>query len=346
MFISENGLNLIKEFEGCILQSYDDYNDNVVCQGSYVRGTLTIGYGHTGMDIFKGMVISQQQADNLLKNDMVEYCNQVQELINDGTITFPLNQNMFDALVSFDYNCGQGSLRALCQGRDKQTVADMMLEYRNKGSVWERGLLRRRQAERNLFLSDCEGGEVISCTASDPIQKAKDFVGERCSELQKLLIAKGYDCGGYGADGKFGQGTYNSLIQFQKDYGLTIDGLAGEQTFSALKTSIEPKQFIQGNDWVSRLQQECNNQGFSNQNIDGISGTNTLNGCPTLREGANGNITRLLQEKLNALGYSTNGIDGDFGPGTNNAVIQFQRDRGLTTDGVVGNNTWHELLGL
>jgi GH24 family phage-related lysozyme (muramidase) len=49
----------------------------------------------------------------MLKNDMVKYCGQVDELINGGTSSFPLNQNMYDALVSFDYNCGQGSLRSL-----------------------------------------------------------------------------------------------------------------------------------------------------------------------------------------------------------------------------------------
>ncbi|MBE6051857.1 MAG: lysozyme, partial [Clostridium sp.] len=45
MRISQKGINLIKEFEGCILQSYDDYNDRIVNAGDNVRGTLTIGYG-------------------------------------------------------------------------------------------------------------------------------------------------------------------------------------------------------------------------------------------------------------------------------------------------------------
>ena len=101
-----------------------------------------------------------------------------------------------------------------------------------------------------------------------------------------------------------------------------------------------------GNDWVRRLQQECNNQGYSKQKVDGIAGPATLAGCPTLKKGASGNITKLLQEKLVTLGYSTNGVDGIFGSGTYSAVREFQKTRGLSADGIVGANTWRKLLNL
>jgi len=101
-----------------------------------------------------------------------------------------------------------------------------------------------------------------------------------------------------------------------------------------------------GNDWVRRLQQECNNQGYSKQKVDGIAGPATLAGCPTLKKGASGNITKLLQEKLVTLGYSTNGVDGIFGSGTYSAVREFQKTRGLSADGIVGQNTWRKLLNL
>ena len=99
-------------------------------------------------------------------------------------------------------------------------------------------------------------------------------------------------------------------------------------------------------DWVARLQAECNKQGFSNQKVDGIPGANTLKGCPTLKKGASGNITKLLQEKLVKIGYSTNGVDGIFGSGTHSAVREFQKTRGLSIDGIVGQNTWRKLLDL
>lgn len=98
--------------------------------------------------------------------------------------------------------------------------------------------------------------------------------------------------------------------------------------------------------WVRRLQKECNTQGFSNQRVDGIPGKNTLAGCPTCRKGARGNITRLIQERLNSLGFNCGKVDGIFGTGTRAAVIAFQRAHGLTTDGIVGQNTWRALLGL
>ena len=67
------------------------------------------------------------------------------------------------------------------------------------------------------------------------------YVGNRCKELQEKLISLGYDCGGYGADGKFGKGTYESLIKFQKDNGLKVDGSAGTNTFNKLNELIANK---------------------------------------------------------------------------------------------------------
>ncbi len=131
-----------------------------------------------------------------------------------------------------------------------------------------------------------------------------------------------------------------------------VEGFLGKGVNDSVSTpNPQPSQprvenRVSGNDWVRRLQAECNAQGFSNQVVDGIPGVNTLNECPTLRQGAYGNITRLLQEKLVSLGYNTNGIDGDFGGGTANAVRSFQARNGLSQDAIVGKNTWRKLLGL
>ena len=99
-------------------------------------------------------------------------------------------------------------------------------------------------------------------------------------------------------------------------------------------------------DRVKRLQIACNAQGFSNQVVDGIPGKNTLNGCPIVKKGARGNITKLLQEKLVSLGYNTNGDDGIFGSGTVNAVRLYQRANNLVVDGIVGKNTWRKILNI
>ena len=114
-----------------------------------------------------------------------------------------------------------------------------------------------------------------------------------------------------------------------------------------VETPVIIKPIINNTDsWIKRLQQECNKQGFSNQNVDGIAGPNTLNGCPMMKKGARGNITKLLQEKLVSLGYNTNGVDGIFGSGTDNAVRLFQKSNRLLVDGVVGKNTWRKILNI
>lgn len=100
------------------------------------------------------------------------------------------------------------------------------------------------------------------------------------------------------------------------------------------------EEYKEVDNWIARLQTACNEQGFSSQTVDGIPGSNTLAGCPLLRYGAVGEITKLLQEKLGVT------ADGIFGNDTRAAVIAFQRKHNLSADGIVGRNTWRALLGL
>ena len=122
-----------------------------------------------------------------------------------------------------------------------------------------------------------------------------------------------------------------------------VKGLKGTTT----QVNNQEESRPEGNAWICRLQEECNSQGFSNQIVDGFAGPNTLSGCPMVRYGARGNITKLIQERLISLGYNVScGADGIFGNGTKQAVMQFQQDNGLSADGIVGRNTWRALLGL
>lgn len=100
--------------------------------------------------------------------------------------------------------------------------------------------------------------------------------------------------------------------------------------------------------WVYQLQLELNRQGFKDFEgktlaTDGITGSRTLSACPTLKKYSKGNITLLVQKRLNSVGFNLK-CDGDFGTNTYNAVITFQKNRGLTQDGIVGKNTWTWLL--
>lgn len=147
MRISEKGLNLIKQFEGCELTAYR-------CPS----GVLTIGWGHTS-NVYEGQSITQAEADSLLVNDMTKYEDYVNGCSN---LTFVPNQNQFDALVSFTYNCGVGNLSTLVKDRDSNTVAEKLLLYVNGANGVLEGLVRRRKAERDLFLNS-------QAVVSDPV---------------------------------------------------------------------------------------------------------------------------------------------------------------------------------
>lgn len=142
MEISQKGIDLIKQFEGCRLTAYK-------CPA----GVLTIGYGHTGADVKEGQTITQEQAEKLLRSDLVVHCNNV-----SGLVKVPLNQNQFDALVSFEYNIGYGNfksstlLRLLNQG-DYNGAAEQFQRWRYANGKVLSGLITRRQKEKDLFFS-------------------------------------------------------------------------------------------------------------------------------------------------------------------------------------------------
>ena len=336
MRISEKGLNLIKQFEGCELNAYK-------CPS----GVWTLGWGHTE-NVTPNQSITQEEADNLLINDMVKYENYVN---NCGDLTFIPNQNQFDALVSFTYNCGQGSLSTLVQNRDANIVADKLLLYVNGSNGVLQGLVRRREAERQLFLNgDFAPSPIVEQVEEikSPIQKAKEFVGSRCLELQQKLN-QAFRCG-LAEDNDFGQLTYEALGISQLRLGVTCDFMAGDKTFSALDNYINSKKVVvttpQSDTWVADLQNECNRQGYSNQAVDNIAGEITLASVPTLKKGSKGGITKLLQIRLNSLGFDCGEADGNFGEKTARALGSMQDYYGIGSDQICGKLSWSKLLGL
>ncbi len=142
MQVSEKGVNLVAKYEGCCLEAYK-------CPA----GVWTIGYGHT-QGVQEGQKLaSKEEAKTMLKTDLQKYGDYVNEYVQKGIIKFQLNQNQFDALTSFCYNCGKGSLKSLVSDRDAITVADKLLLYNKGGGKVQPGLVRRRSEERSLFLS-------------------------------------------------------------------------------------------------------------------------------------------------------------------------------------------------
>ena len=142
LLCSRNGLALMQQFEGLCLTAYQD------CVGVW-----TIGYGHTGRDVHAGLNITEEQALDLLMRDSAAAAAAVNRLV-----TAKLTQNQFDALVSFVYNLGQGSLASstllrMLNAGDHAGAADQFPRWNKAGGVVVAGLQRRREAERALFMA-------------------------------------------------------------------------------------------------------------------------------------------------------------------------------------------------
>lgn len=141
MKTSQKGIELIKKFEGCALNAYK-------CPA----GVLTIGYGHTN-NVRVDDVITQKEAEDLLKIDLAQF-----EAGVSAAVKVALTQEQFDALVSFTYNLGVGALQSSTllkklNAGDYAGAADQFPLWNKVGRTIFEGLVRRRAAEKDLFLS-------------------------------------------------------------------------------------------------------------------------------------------------------------------------------------------------
>lgn len=132
--------------------------------------------GHYGADVTQGMTITQEQADEMLRSDLYQYEADVRRICN----YLNLNQNQFDALVSFTYNCGSGNLSKLTksQTRTIQEISEHIEAY-NKGANNQvlAGLVRRRKEEKELFLTPVEEEKMEDLTIQQKCEKIKEFYG-------------------------------------------------------------------------------------------------------------------------------------------------------------------------
>jgi len=139
MNISQEGLSLIKKFEGCELKAY-----------KCAAGVLTIGYGST-KGVKEGDAITQEEADKLLLHEMEEYEGYINDMVN-----VDLEQNQFDAMVSWVFNLGPANLKAstllkVLNAKDYEGVPAQIKRWNKAGGKVLQGLIRRREAESLLF---------------------------------------------------------------------------------------------------------------------------------------------------------------------------------------------------
>ena len=326
MNVSQNCIELIAGFEGLRL---DAYRDPV--------GIPTIGYGTIrypdGTPVRMGDRITEDQAEAYLTLEAEKFARDISE-IADG---IALNQNQFDALVSFTYNVGIGAFKSSTL-LDKLQEGDFdaaakEFERWNKGTIngVKRvlpGLTIRRQTERALFERATDQGEPLP-TEESAQDKAVLLVGFREGD-HSVIVAKD------------GDGATVEIVELKSD---DIDALgallrqytnatrfeiaaagapipAGERIEFVVRERIitRPKQ-------VPRLDQALLLRG----NNDEETGHNDV---------------EEMQRRLTDLGYYRATIDGKFGSATDDAVRRFQAAVfGIAeADGKVGPRTWEKLF--
>ena len=182
--VSKIGIDLIKEFEGCRLTAYQDE-----------VGVWTIGYGITNADksitgttIKRGLKISQSTAEKWLEESLNQ---KYLPLVMKYDDKYGWNQNEIDALVSFTYNIGSIDQLTADGSRSRETIAKKMLEYNKAGGTIYRGLTRRREAERKLFLTPVEEEKEVK-----DIKKKGCFSNNKSAKnLNEFLHNRGFGAG-------------------------------------------------------------------------------------------------------------------------------------------------------
>lgn len=179
---SPSGRAFIRGFESCELEAYPDpgsplakecrrlglkpaqYRQVPGGSAAYPGRPWTVGWGHTGPDVYPGLTITAERAETLFEADVAEIEAGVHRLV-----TRPLNQNQFDALVSFAFNCGLDEdndimpeglgdstlLKYINQGKFQLAASEFLKWNKSNGTVII-GLVRRRRAESETFLKPLE----------------------------------------------------------------------------------------------------------------------------------------------------------------------------------------------
>lgn len=226
--LTTEAIRLLKAFEGLYLRAYQDS-----------VGVWTIGYGTTA-GVRSGMVISEAEAEALLRKDLDRFEGVVRSLV-----TVPLTDDQYSALVVFAYNVGDGALggstlRKRLNGGDYGAAADEFLRWDKAGGRSLLGLSRRRRAERALFLGEPWEG-FLTWEPSAPADLAQGagmlrltvppMGGDRVRQVQRALGEAGFSVA---IDGLYGPGTAAAVRQFQGQRGLVADGVVGAETLAAL----------------------------------------------------------------------------------------------------------------
>ncbi len=235
MKISQKGIKLIKEFEGCYLKAYQDSG-----------GVWTIGWGTTNADksvtgttIKAGLKITQATADKWLLESLEKiYIPKVMKY----DAKYHWNQNQFDAMVSFCYNIGNIDQLTDKGARSIDTIARKILLYVKDNGKVLKGLQRRRQAEHDLFVMPVakQGypGKFPALPPRGYYKFGDGYIQLRnyMTQIKRVQSVVNWVMGfNLVVDGEYGAKTDKAVTQLQKRFGLNPNGCYGEKCQKACK---------------------------------------------------------------------------------------------------------------
>jgi lysozyme len=201
---SQNGLEFLAKWEGCILKPYKD-----------IAGLRTIGIGHLikpGENFPDGVAITHEKALEILSGDVSLCENAIKQ-----NVPVALNQNQFDALVSFGFNCGTGvysksSVATCLKAGDLSSVPSKLLEWSkariNGVMQTNQGLYNRRKSEGELFLKPVG--------AEDDVVWNRSLLIDAQSRLKKLGLYQ------IAVDGIWGPSTESAVVQFAANNSIVL----------------------------------------------------------------------------------------------------------------------------
>jgi lysozyme len=180
--VNKAGIDLIKSFEGLFLKPYLD------AVGIPTIGIGTIQYPNGQKVSMKDPAITEAQAIEFLEHEVNMKASAVEKMVK-----VPLNDNEYAALVSFSYNVGSNALQTstllklLNSGADKTAVADQFLRWNKAGGKELKGLTRRREAERSLFLQP-----MVESTSEEmlPSEPTDDDINAKLKKLEDDIMKK------------------------------------------------------------------------------------------------------------------------------------------------------------
>lgn len=320
--ISQKGLDLIKEFEGLRLKAYLD-----------PASIPTIGYGTirypNKQKVKLGDEITQQQAEAFLLDECSKFAQKVEELVKVA-----LNQNQFDALVSFCYNLGDGALAdstllKLLNSSDYSGAAKEFSRW-NKATVNGKlqvlpGLVKRRAKEQELFDSTVSQGTPLDVNTELSPQEQVDWLEGYRDGVKNVIVAR--------------QG--NNVIEI-----ITLERPNKEDLMAVLQQYPNATNFhFASKDNTIPSGEKISFPGKEQLLIRTSDSPPVPNGI--LVRGSEENDVKILQERLRELSYYLGTIHGVFDITTDEAVKAFQTDFfGIKeADGKVGKRTWEKLWG-